>query len=85
MTDIAKWGQVHVKIVSRNKVRRIKDEAKEFELKSRNLVQRKDWGRDLATFLHIARFKIFSGSICAQIQSRDRSDFYFQIMANFLV
>ena len=42
MTDIAKWGQVHVKIVSRNKVRRIKDEAKEFEEKSRNLVQRKD-------------------------------------------
>ena len=44
MTDIAKWGQVHVKIVSRNKVRRIKDEAKEFELKSKNLVKRKDWG-----------------------------------------
>ena len=56
MTDIAKWGQVHVKIVSRNKVRRIKDEAKEFEQKSRNLLQRKDWGRDLATFLHITRF-----------------------------
>ena len=57
MTDIAKWGQVHVKIVSRNKVRGIKDEAKESRQKSRNLVQRKDWGRDLATFLvHITRF-----------------------------
>ena len=60
MTDIAKWGQVHVKIVSRNKVRRIKDESKEFEQKSRNLVQRKDWARFTQPSPYRDIFKVFS-------------------------
>ena len=43
MTDIAKWGQVHVKIVSRNKVRGIKDEAKELDgIESNPLDQKVD-------------------------------------------